>query len=431
MIQYIFMLVMSFSGIITDIDVKDNVWVALKSGLVIEYPSGDTIIDIREQTWTVGEMGLLGIVRDSNLLYVNYSGYDSAQHIVVFPSETELFSISHKQQIGNNIGFSPNHKGGGMVISDSILYVGSGDGGFQGDPVGNAQNPDSPLGKVLSYNLQSGELQNLAIGVRNPWKISITGDILCVVDVGWNEREEFTFIPLNQVTNLGWPCYEGTYEHSTNCPPSVPPTYEYQHLAGGSAIIGGYKDSYGRFLIADHYEDSLWMIGTDTISQSAVQYLTVIKDGYAADYNGKLYELIPEEVLSQDIISFVVHVDDCEAIIDVVVNGSGRLYKLTTDWELLAEVESEQRIFDDQPASLYKLQAGDETELRSFKLCKEYYRTVPGGIYVMEPVQLRIWMSDGRLIHDGVVRGKLKLNTGIYLIQVQNNRGRLETIKHE
>ncbi len=47
-----------------------------------------------------------------------------------------------------------NHNGGGLAFGpDGLLYIGMGDGGSQGDPQGNGQNPYSFLGKMLRLDL--------------------------------------------------------------------------------------------------------------------------------------------------------------------------------------------------------------------------------------------------------------------------------------
>src|SRR5262249_26534807 len=47
-----------------------------------------------------------------------------------------------------------NHNGGNLVFGpDGYLYVGMGDGGSGGDPLNNAQNPQSLLGKFLRIDV--------------------------------------------------------------------------------------------------------------------------------------------------------------------------------------------------------------------------------------------------------------------------------------
>src|SRR4051794_31430672 len=58
-------------------------------------------------------------------------------------SRRPVFSLSHRD--------ASNHNGGQLQFGpDGRLYAGTGDGGTQSDPECDAQNPGSPLGKILS-----------------------------------------------------------------------------------------------------------------------------------------------------------------------------------------------------------------------------------------------------------------------------------------
>ena len=112
-----------------------------------------------------------------------------------------------------------NHNGGQLQFGpDGYLYFGTGDGGSANDPFCNAQNDNSPLGKLLRidvdqsvntppfYGIPPSNPQALgayprnltwAKGVRNPWRFSFdraTGD-LWIADVGQNAWEEIDFQP--------------------------------------------------------------------------------------------------------------------------------------------------------------------------------------------------------------------------------------------
>ena len=89
----------------------------------------------------------------------------------------------------------PAHNGGSMVFgADGYLYIGLGDGGGNGDPDGNAQNPMELKGKILriDVNVPDSDPQGYrvpldnpfldgvpiaalpeiwAFGVRNPWRV--------------------------------------------------------------------------------------------------------------------------------------------------------------------------------------------------------------------------------------------------------------------
>ena len=134
-----------------------------------------------------------------------------------------------------------NHNGGQLSFNPlaapnsadfELLYMGIADGGSGGDPLNNAQKPDSIFGKMLridplgknsangKYGIpkdnpfvnDSNTLPEIyAIGVRNPQRFawdSRNGNLF-VADIGQNIVEE-----ISQVTkgaNLGWNKWEGSY----------------------------------------------------------------------------------------------------------------------------------------------------------------------------------------------------------------------------
>ena len=59
---------------------------------------------------------------------------------------TPVLTIQHDQ--------ADNHNGGQLLFGpDGALYLSTGDGGTQGDPEGDAQNPNSLLGKILRLDV--------------------------------------------------------------------------------------------------------------------------------------------------------------------------------------------------------------------------------------------------------------------------------------
>lgn len=62
---------------------------------------------------------------------------------------TPVITIQHDQ--------ADNHNGGQLLFGlDGGLYLSTGDGGTQGDPEGDAQNPNSLLGKILRFDVGAG-----------------------------------------------------------------------------------------------------------------------------------------------------------------------------------------------------------------------------------------------------------------------------------
>ncbi|MBK9167368.1 MAG: PQQ-dependent sugar dehydrogenase [Bryobacterales bacterium] len=147
-----------------------------------------------------------------------------------------------------------NHNGGQIEFGpDGFLYIASGDGGWEGDPLETGQDLSTWLGKILRIDVDSDDrtpyrippsnplagaaaerLMSLfgiseedfakiktksrpeiwAYGVRNPYEFSFdlkTGD-LYIADVGQNHWEEIHYQPASSKggENYGWPKVNGT-----------------------------------------------------------------------------------------------------------------------------------------------------------------------------------------------------------------------------
>src|SRR4029453_5808771 len=118
-----------------------------------------------------------------------------------------------------------------------LLYVGFGDGGSQGDPLGNGQDRGALLASILRIDPRGSRGSAYAVpssnpyvgvsgarpevwlkGVRNPWRFSFdsgTGD-LWIADVGGDQQEEIDLLPAGpdglgagRGANLGWNLTEG------------------------------------------------------------------------------------------------------------------------------------------------------------------------------------------------------------------------------
>src|SRR5690606_33975024 len=110
-----------------------------------------------------------------------------------------------------------------------LLYIGMGDGGGGGGrhgTIGNGQDKDTLLGKILRIDPQGGDPYAIpagnpfangggapeifAYGVRNPWRNAFDGEQLYVADVGQNAWEEISLISIDDAgANLGWRTMEG------------------------------------------------------------------------------------------------------------------------------------------------------------------------------------------------------------------------------
>ncbi|MCC6390792.1 MAG: PQQ-dependent sugar dehydrogenase, partial [Bryobacterales bacterium] len=174
-----------------------------------------------------------------------------------------------------------NHNGGQIEFGpDGYLYIGSGDGGWEGDPLDSGQDLSSVLGKILRIDVNTEDndaipykippsnpwararderLMQLfgvseadfakirtrvrpeiwAYGSRNPYEFSFdpkTGD-LYIADVGQNHWEEIHYQPAESKggENYGWNRMEGSWCHpmtgpNDKCPQvGVLPAGEYPH----------------------------------------------------------------------------------------------------------------------------------------------------------------------------------------------------------
>jgi glucose/arabinose dehydrogenase len=233
----------------------------------------------------------------------------------------------------------PNHNGGMLAFGpDGHLYVATGDGGAGGDPLGNGQNPDALLGKILRLEVSNraegdpyaipednpfvdggGAPEVWAWGLRNPWRFSFdreTGD-LWIADVGQNWIEEVSMLPAGEPggANLGWNVLEGTACFADDeCDPSpfVAPVAEYTHEQGCS-VTGGYvyrgeafPTLRGTYLFADYCTGLLWGLGLDANGEWALS--EPIETGrnissfsedaagglYLIDLNGTVFRVVGE-----------------------------------------------------------------------------------------------------------------------------------------
>ena len=175
-----------------------------------------------------------------------------------------------------------NHNGGQIEFGpDGYLYIGSGDGGWEGDPLGAGQDLFTLLGKLLRIDVNTDEddrvpykipptnpfahsgderLMQLfgiseadfakikmggvkpeiwAYGLRNPYEFSFdmrTGDLF-IADVGQNHWEEIDFQPASSKggENYGWNKMQASKCHpmtgaNDECPQiGVLPIAEYPH----------------------------------------------------------------------------------------------------------------------------------------------------------------------------------------------------------
>jgi glucose/arabinose dehydrogenase len=250
---------------------------------------GAVFLDISDRVSDGNEQGLLGLALDpdfetSGLLYVNYTDRDGDTQIVRYGGAEGAADPASAEAILSVDQPQGNHNGGWIAFGpDGLLYIGMGDGGGGGDrhgPIGNGQDKDALLGKILRIDPRGGTPYAIpasnpfangggapevfAYGVRNPWRNAFDGNLLYVADVGQNAWEEISVIDVSADAgaNLGWRTMEGRdcYPAGSMCVQGgmMMPIHVYGHDEGCS-ITGGvvYRGAAlpaleGRYFFADY-----------------------------------------------------------------------------------------------------------------------------------------------------------------------------------
>lgn len=228
------------------------------------------------------------------------------------------------------------HNGGQLAFGpDGYLYVGFGDGGWQGDPGDRAQDTDNLFGTLIrldidvpgvSYSIPpdnpfvKGEARReiWAYGFRNPWRFDFGPDgALVLADLGQDRQEEINLVEPGG--NYGWSLKEGTLcfggprrQRRGSCEDSalVDPIHSYRR-AEGRAIIGGkfytgsaIEELDGAWVFADYTSGRMWAM---RLVNGAAEVLALGGFGiaptafgrddageiYVGVQGGRLYKLVP------------------------------------------------------------------------------------------------------------------------------------------
>lgn len=248
------------------------------------------IVDMRAEG--LDERGLLGLALHPRFpvdprMFVTYTAQDNGlvsrvSSFVV--RDGALVRDSEKVLLRVKQPF-PNHNGGGIAFGpDGYLYTSLGDGGSHNDPLGNGQNLQTLLGKLLRIDVDrtegsrpyaipqdnpfrdGGALPEIyAYGLRNLWRFTFDRDSgeLWGGDVGQGTWEEINI--LQRGANYGWNRMEGFDcfpPTKKGCDKSglARPVHQYAHEGEeGRSITGGYvyrgsrlTDLVGAYIYGDY-----------------------------------------------------------------------------------------------------------------------------------------------------------------------------------
>ena len=197
-----------------------------------------------------------------------------------------------------------NHNGGHLAFGpDGYLYIGLGDGGSGGDPLNNAQNPDTLLGKMLriDVNVPDDDPRGYRVPEDNPF-VDRRADCRAGRDLGVRPaqslalqlrrldarrhrraghrrcrperaREEVNFEPPGAGgRNYGWRLREGRARYDARTPaaflPLTEPIHDYPRtdgmsITGGFVYRGAALDPMfnGRYFFADFVAGRVYSIG--------------------------------------------------------------------------------------------------------------------------------------------------------------------------
>jgi glucose/arabinose dehydrogenase len=297
----------------------------------------EPFVDISDRLMAGGERGLLGLAfhpafETNGRLFVHYSRAGDGATVVSelrASADRRIADPASERVLLTIADPFPNHNGGQLAFGpDGFLYIGLGDGGSGGDPLGNGQNARALLGKILRIDVDAppadgrayalppdnpygpdgispgeGLPEIWAIGLRNPWRFSFDrqfGD-LYIGDVGQGAWEEIDRQAGDSAggENYGWNVMEGRHCYQDGCDQTgyVKPIAEYSHSSGCS-VTGGYvyrgqaqPALAGVYVFADYCSGLVFTLQVDegTITPKQVLDSGLSVSAFGEDEAGELY----------------------------------------------------------------------------------------------------------------------------------------------
>lgn len=316
--------------------------VIIRDGTVLATP----FLDIQGLVTSGGERGLLSMAfhpdyAQTGEFFVDYTDVNGDTRVARYRVSTnpDVGDPGSGEVILTVAQPYSNHNGGQLAFGpDGMLYIGLGDGGSGGDPLGNGQNLGTLLGSILRIDVDGGAPYAIpgdnpfvsdadardeiwAYGLRNPWRFSFdrqAGD-LYIGDVGQGAWEEVDVQPAGSGggENYGWNVMEGAHcYNASSCDQTglVLPVLEYSH-GEGCSITGGYvyrganlPTLSGHYLYADYcsgFIRSFRYVGGDAVDRR--DWSSVLAPGtgissfgqdavgelYVMTLSGNVYRIVP------------------------------------------------------------------------------------------------------------------------------------------
>lgn len=313
----------------------DRLFVVEQPGRIRVIAGGELLeapfLDITDRVGAGGERGLLSVAfhpeyASNGRFVVDYTDTAGDTRIVEYTvsADPDVADTATARVILTVEQPYPNHNGGLVVFGpDGNLWIGMGDGGSAGDPLGHGQDSTTLLGALLRIDVDGGEPYAIpsdnpfasgggapevwAYGLRNPWRYSFDGATgrLFIADVGQNAWEEVHVASADAPgLNYGWNILEGSHCYgASECDTSglELPVHEYPH-AEGCSITGGhvYRGSamagldghyfYGDF--CDGWVRSFRYDGADAVEHLSYDFGAIGRIlSFGRDAAGELYVL--------------------------------------------------------------------------------------------------------------------------------------------
>lgn len=273
--------------------------------VAVHPDTGDraTVVELGGRIRSGGEQGLLGLALHPDWpavprAWVHYTASDGTAVLSELSGSQEGGAAPLLDPASEHILLQlpdpyPNHNGGQLAFGpDGYLWMGLGDGGAGGDPLGHGQDVTTLLGSILRLDVSQpgayavpadnpfaaggGAPEIYLVGLRNPWRFSFdsaTG-LLWIGDVGQDAFEEIDRVDpaISSGANLGWNVMEGAHcfvRSACDAADLVLPLAEYGRdrgcsITGGAVYRGTVIEGLeGWYLAGDYCTGSIFGVPSD------------------------------------------------------------------------------------------------------------------------------------------------------------------------